>query len=69
LAFARRRGARAHHRRLQAQTRRHDAPGFIEFASRIGIEVDDYDTEAGSETLDNDPEVADYAVLTLPVED
>lgn len=42
---------------------------LIEFAARLGIDVDDYDAGSGtSETLDRDISIGSYAVFRLPLE-
>lgn len=51
------------------RTRSGGVAKLIEFAGRLGIDVDDYDVGTGtSEALDNDPGVASYCVSRLPIE-
>lgn len=43
---------------------------LIDFAARIGIDVDDYHAGTGtSDALDDAPGVTSYAVMRLPLED
>ncbi|MCT7373377.1 hypothetical protein [Mycolicibacterium llatzerense] len=41
---------------------------IIRWAGEVGIAVDDLDTESGSETLDEHPDVRSYGVCYVPVQ-